>query len=125
MTATAAAGRNVVVASPAPAGNAIATAGGGNKVVNVTVGNAVTTGPGDRVQVNGVAPTAGPAPLLTAGDVNTLLQRAAAASASTDGIIAMVDRNGRILGVRVEGGVSPPSPATPRSWCSPSTAPCR
>jgi hypothetical protein len=40
-------------------------------------------------------------------DVNQLLQRAAAASASTDGIIAIVDRNGRILGVRVEGGVSP------------------
>src|SRR5207237_8068103 len=33
--------------------------------------------------------------------------RAAAASASNDAIIAGVDRGGNILGVRVEGGVSP------------------
>ena len=35
------------------------------------------------------------------------MQRAAAASASTDAIIAIVDRNGNILGVRVESGVDP------------------
>lgn len=44
--------------------------------------------------------------LLTAADVKTLLDRASAASQSTDAIIAVVDRGGRILGVRVEGGVS-------------------
>jgi uncharacterized protein GlcG (DUF336 family) len=44
---------------------------------------------------------------LSAGEVDTLLKRAAAASASSDAIIAVVDRNGRILGVRTEGGVSP------------------
>jgi len=44
---------------------------------------------------------------LTAGDVQQLLARAAAATASTDAIIAIVDRNGRILGVHVEGGVDP------------------
>src|SRR5207249_714654 len=44
---------------------------------------------------------------ITAAEVGTLLQRAAAASASTDAIIAIVDRNGRILGVRVESGVDP------------------
>jgi len=44
---------------------------------------------------------------LTATDVTNILSRAAAASSSNDGIIAIVDRNGRILGVRVESGVSP------------------
>ncbi len=45
--------------------------------------------------------------LLTQSDVKALLQRAAA-SVNLDGaIIAVVDRNGTILGVRVENGVSP------------------
>lgn len=44
--------------------------------------------------------------LLTTGDVDTLLRRASQATASTDAIIAVVDRGGRILGVRVESGVS-------------------
>ncbi|MCA9265634.1 MAG: heme-binding protein [Planctomycetales bacterium] len=39
---------------------------------------------------------------ITADDVSLLLRRAAAASASEDAIIAIVDRGGRILGVRVE-----------------------
>jgi uncharacterized protein GlcG (DUF336 family) len=39
---------------------------------------------------------------LSADQVKLLLERAAAASASQDGIFAVVDRNGRILGVRVE-----------------------
>ena len=49
-------------------------------------------------------------PTLTGGPggtVDQLLQRAAAATASDDAIIAVVDREGNILGVRVEGGVSP------------------
>src|SRR5205807_3410956 len=41
------------------------------------------------------------------------LQRAAGASASNDGIIAIVDRGGRILGVRMEGGVAPNLPNDP------------
>jgi uncharacterized protein GlcG (DUF336 family) len=44
---------------------------------------------------------------LTAGQVGTLLSRAAAATASDDAIVAVVDRGGNILGVRVEGNVSP------------------
>lgn len=44
---------------------------------------------------------------LTTAQVDLLLQRAAAASGTDDAIIAVVDRNGRILGVRVEGAVSP------------------
>lgn len=47
-----------------------------------------------------------PATLSTA-DVAALLDRAAAASISDDAIIAVVDRQGRPLGVRVEAGVSP------------------
>ncbi|MEX2141479.1 MAG: hypothetical protein WD894_19590 [Pirellulales bacterium] len=42
---------------------------------------------------------------LSAGEVETLLQRGAAASGRQDAIIAVVDRRGEILGVRVEGGV--------------------
>jgi uncharacterized protein GlcG (DUF336 family) len=44
---------------------------------------------------------------LTAAEVNQLLDRAVVASASNDGIIAILDRGGRILGVRVEDGVAP------------------
>ena len=42
---------------------------------------------------------------LTATDVEQLLSRAAAASASEDAIIAITDRQGRILGVRAEQDV--------------------
>src|SRR2546426_7526114 len=44
---------------------------------------------------------------LTTAQVSTLLQRAAAATGSDDAIIAVVDRAGNLLGVRVEAGVSP------------------
>ena len=43
---------------------------------------------------------------LTTTQVSNLLKRAAAATGSDDAIIAVVDRNGTILGVRVEGQVS-------------------
>src|SRR5487761_1086456 len=42
---------------------------------------------------------------LSATDVQQLLNRAQAASARPDAIIAVVDRNGNILGVRTESGV--------------------
>lgn len=45
--------------------------------------------------------------LMSAADVVTLLDRASMASKSRDAIIAIVDRTGRILGVRVEDQVSP------------------
>ncbi len=41
------------------------------------------------------------------GNVDLLLQRAAAATADDNAIVAVVDRSGNILGVRVEGNVSP------------------
>jgi len=46
------------------------------------------------------------APLLTQDNVATLLDRAAAATAQDSAIVAVVDRGGRLLGVRVEGNVS-------------------
>ncbi|TWT86232.1 heme-binding protein [Neorhodopirellula pilleata] len=52
--------------------------------------------------------------LLEAAEVRTLLERASAATPSNDGIIAVVDRNGRILGVRVEDGVSATLKADPK-----------
>jgi uncharacterized protein GlcG (DUF336 family) len=54
-------------------------------------------------------PSAPPLPdqVLTTQDVQALLQRAAAATSLDGAIIAVVDRNGTILGVRVEDGVSP------------------
>ncbi|QDU19419.1 heme-binding protein [Urbifossiella limnaea] len=50
---------------------------------------------------------------LAGNEVDALLARAAAASASSDAIIAVVDRNGRILGVRVEGRVAAEVTTTP------------
>jgi uncharacterized protein GlcG (DUF336 family) len=47
------------------------------------------------------------APTLTTQQVAVLLERAASASSRDDAIIAIVDRGGRVLGVRVEAGVSP------------------
>lgn len=44
-------------------------------------------------------------PVITEKEVEQLLARAAAASSSQDAIIAIVDRNGKILGVRMEQGV--------------------
>lgn len=44
---------------------------------------------------------------LSASDVQDLLNRASAATPSNDAIIAIVDRSGRILGVKVEDGVDP------------------
>lgn len=47
------------------------------------------------------------------GNVDLLLQRAAAATAGDNAIVAVVDRAGNILGVRVEGNVSPTIKADP------------
>ena len=58
---------------------------------------------------NPTDPTAPPEAdqVLTKTDVQTLLERAAASVDLNGAIIAVVDRNGTILGVRVESGVSP------------------
>jgi uncharacterized protein GlcG (DUF336 family) len=58
-------------------------------------------------------PAASGDPQLSTDDVSALLRRAAAATAGDDGIVAVVDRAGNILGVRVEGNVSPAIAANP------------
>ena len=65
--------------------------------------------PPDLSATLGLPPTADadPANQLTAAQVNGLLGRAAAAINNDSAIVAIVDRSGRVLGVRVEGGVSP------------------
>src|SRR5438874_6591804 len=52
-------------------------------------------------------------PVLEAAEVQDLLCRASVATASNDAIIAVVDRNGEILGVRTEGSVDPALLANP------------
>ncbi|TVP98952.1 MAG: hypothetical protein EA381_11105 [Planctomycetaceae bacterium] len=54
-----------------------------------------------------------PGGLMEAAEVAVLLDRASAASPSRDGIIAVVDRAGRILGVRVEAEVAASLQADP------------
>jgi uncharacterized protein GlcG (DUF336 family) len=62
--------------------------------------------PADPPSDPGIPPDS-PLNQLTPTDVNTLLERAAAATPSDDAIVAVVDREGNILGVRVEQNVSP------------------
>ena len=61
--------------------------------------------PGNTLAPGALQPLLGPPPVLTPSDVQTLLARAAAASTTTNAIIAVVDREGNILGVRVEQNV--------------------
>jgi uncharacterized protein GlcG (DUF336 family) len=48
-----------------------------------------------------------PGPTLSTTDVQTLLQRAARMTPGDSAIVAIVDRDGNLLGTRVEGNVSP------------------
>lgn len=88
---------------------------GRDQVIGVKATDAVHPNPNAIVQNQGVysaaylqalAPAAVVQEVITIADVECLLSRAAAASSSEDAIIAIVDRNGRILGVRVEAGVA-------------------
>jgi uncharacterized protein GlcG (DUF336 family) len=102
-------------------GKDLLQAGSGTSTLNPGTGNdklravkpvdAVTPNPHAVTQLKGsfavkaAAAVAG-TQIITIDDVQCLLARAAAATASDDAIIAVVDRNGRILGVRVEAGVA-------------------
>ena len=93
-----------------------------NNTINISPGGDVVykTYPGDTVATSSVtqvlaetnfAPISPETPglpqqTMTTTDVSELLDRAAASSSANNAIIAIVDRNGRILGVRVESGVS-------------------
>src|SRR5262249_47527308 len=82
--------------------------GGQNQLFKVQPTDIVMPNPGDTLLNEApLDPTASVRETLTAAEVDALLKRAAAASASTDAIIAITDRLGRILGVRVEAGVDP------------------
>ncbi len=75
----------------------------------VASGAAIAPGVHGYDPTNPINPALPPLPsqVLTPTDVKTLLERAAASVGVNNAIIAVVDRNGSILGVRVESGVSP------------------
>ncbi len=77
--------------------------------LNAALAQAIAPGVHGYDPTNPTNPAAPPLPsqVLTTSDVQALLQRAAASTSLTGAIIAVVDRNGTILGVRVESGVSP------------------
>jgi uncharacterized protein GlcG (DUF336 family) len=79
--------------------------------VSSTVASGANIAPGVHGYdpTNPTDPSAPPLPeqMLTTEEVQTLLERAAAATNVNGAIIAVVDRNGTILGVRVESSVSP------------------
>ncbi len=83
--------------------------GGANLLFDVKPIDTPIIGPMDRVSYAlpvVIDPVVAPS-ILTTSQVDQLLQRASAATASTDAIIVIVDRGGRLLGLRVEGGVDP------------------
>ena len=61
--------------------------------------------PADLSSTLGLAPS--PNVTITASQVTQLLDRASAATTATNAIIAIVDRSGRILGVKAESGLDP------------------
>ena len=100
-------GRDKMIAGTAP--DLLMSGGGKTSFFQVKSSDSVFSNPGDQVFAASQPPAATGDPsttVLTTDDVSKLLQRAAAASANDSAIVAIVDRGGRVLGVRVEGGVS-------------------
>ena len=83
--------------------------GGMNILFDVKPVDTAVVGPLDRVYyaLPVIVPPAFVPAILSTADVSALLDRASAATPSTDAIIAIVDRGGNLLGLRVEGGVNP------------------
>lgn len=82
--------------------------GGQNNFFRVEPTDIVFPGPNNKILMEAaVDNSAAPQATISAAEVDALLQRAAAASASNDAIIVITDRNGQILGVRAESGVAP------------------
>jgi uncharacterized protein GlcG (DUF336 family) len=85
--------------------------GGQNRLLGVKPGDTVVPHATDETTL-ALPPAPDPGPsadqttILNTNEVDQLIDRAAAASASDDAIIVVVDRGGRLLGVRVERGVS-------------------
>jgi uncharacterized protein GlcG (DUF336 family) len=103
------AGNDKIYAGSAP--DLLNGGGGTNEFFEVKSTDSLVTNSRDRVFAASQPPaapsTGDPNTVLTPGDVGQLLDRAAAATASDDAIVAVVDRGGHLLGVRVEGNVSP------------------
>jgi uncharacterized protein GlcG (DUF336 family) len=96
------------VLSGGSANNTFNGDGGSNIILKVKPADVYFPVPTDRLLREADPSGAGAVQqTLTADEVATLLNRAAAASTSTDAIIVITDRTGRILGVRVESGVDP------------------
>jgi uncharacterized protein GlcG (DUF336 family) len=72
----------------------------------------ITPGTGEPTADFPLLPMNDPGGTLISTDVQQLLARAAGASTTQNAIIAIVDRNGEILGVRVEAGVLAQIPDT-------------
>jgi len=102
---TGAAGDDVLLGGAAM--NTFNGGGGVNDLIRLRPDDVFFASPGDRALPDAGALPAAAQAVLTADDVTALLRRASAASASSDAIIVITDRNGRVLGVRVEGGVAP------------------
>ncbi len=90
--------------------NAFGGGAGQNNIYNVRTADAVNLTEANQFIRETVIPADNralgvPQETLTTNDVTSLLRRAAGASSSSDAIIVVTDRNGRILGVRVESGV--------------------
>ncbi len=83
--------------------------GGTNVLFNIKPGDTVIPGANDTqfAALPIILPPSNATTVLTTDDVDRLLNRASAATASQDAIIAIVDRNGRLLGLRVEAAVDP------------------
>lgn len=83
--------------------------GGANVLERVKPTDPAIAGPNDRVLLAlPVPPVAMPVvQTLTTAEVDQLIRRASGATLSEDAIIAVVDRGGNLLGLRVEGGVNP------------------
>ncbi|MEY3173365.1 MAG: hypothetical protein RLZZ436_1279 [Planctomycetota bacterium] len=88
------------------------TAAAGSAEVSTESGGSATASQSALRSAGGVALSPLLDPQLKAAEVKQLLDRASAATSSDDAIIAVVDRNGRILGVRVEDGVTAPDAQT-------------
>ncbi len=107
-TIVAGSGNNLIVGGSG--GNAINASAGQSHVQRVLPTDTIITNPKTKVSVNIPSSTIAinaANTVLTSKDVENLLSQASMASSSREAIIAVVDRNGRILGVRVEDGVSP------------------
>jgi uncharacterized protein GlcG (DUF336 family) len=109
-------GRDLLAAGPGIA-DTLDGGAGADKLVGVKAVDSIAFDPDDQFTLAsdpGVDPlainpavSAADSATINAGQVGSLLNYASAVTSSNDAIIAIVDRNGRILGVRVESGVDP------------------